>query len=511
MINSTKEQEKKEFSKIRALLWPIHKEELKKFLPMSFLIFCILFIYTVARNTKDSLIATAPGSGPEAMSYLKSLFVISSAFLFVIIYTKLSNLMSAEKLFYLVISFFLIYFGIFAFFLYPNVDALHPNIEKIKQLQESFPRFRFLFSVYAVWTYSLFYIFAELWGSACVSLLFWQFANETVKTNEAKRFYPLFILIGNFSLILAGTAVSKFSNTSNVTDIALYAQQWGMTLKKLISLIIIMGVACMLVYRWMQKNVLTDPRYYDAASPKSTKPKKPKLGIIESFKYIFSSPYIGLIALLVIGYGMSIHLVEILWKKQLSINFKGNPGGYNAFMGNFSKYTGIITILIIFLTKNTIARFGWLITAIITPIVLLVTGLLFFFFLSKGKAGADVCIMGACHTAVYMAVIIGAIQNIMTKGSKYSFFDPTKEMAYIPLDQELKIKGKAAVDVIGGRLGKAGGGWAMMILFFITAAKDVMILANYLIFIIFAIVGLWALAVIKLGNLYNKLIKEQKS
>ena len=36
-----------EFTGWRALLWPIHNHELKKFLPMGLMMFCILFIYTL--------------------------------------------------------------------------------------------------------------------------------------------------------------------------------------------------------------------------------------------------------------------------------------------------------------------------------------------------------------------------------------------------------------------------------------------------------------------------------
>jgi ATP:ADP antiporter, AAA family len=37
-------------------------------------------------------------------------------------------------------------------------------------------------------------------------------------------------------------------------------------------------------------------------------------------------------------------------------------------------------------------------------------------------------------------VSAGTVQNILSKATKYAFFDPTKEMAYIPLDQNAKVR-----------------------------------------------------------------------
>ena len=44
---------------------------MKKLLPLGAMFFCILFNYTILRDTKDVLVVTAPGSSAEAIPFLK--------------------------------------------------------------------------------------------------------------------------------------------------------------------------------------------------------------------------------------------------------------------------------------------------------------------------------------------------------------------------------------------------------------------------------------------------------
>merc|ERR1711988_169407 len=125
-------------------------------------------------------------------------------------------------------------------------------------------------------------------------------------------------------------------------------------------------------------------------------------------------------------------------------------------MGAFSSSTGCVTLIMMILGRWILNRFGWGVGALVTPIMLGATGIAFFsLILFKDFFSPLTAAVGL--SPLMMAVLVGAAQNILSKASKYSLFDPCKETAYIPLDAEQRTKGKAAIDVIGNPLGKSGG------------------------------------------------------
>lgn len=481
------------FSKWRGLFWPIHNYEMKKFLPMAFIMFCLLFNYTIMRDTKDVLVVNASVGGSQVIPFLKLYCVTPAAILFVVLYAKLCNALSSERIFYTIVTFFVIFFGIFGYLIYPNTELLHPSLQTVEQLHASYPNLGGFIDIYANWTYSLFYVMAEIWGSSMVSLLFWQFANQVTRMTEAKRFYGLFAVVANVGLIAAGTTENFCNNLHNYFDVT--AHDYALSVKVLMTVIVIMGLIAMYLFKWMHTNVLTDPLFYDAAE-QTGKPakKKSKPGLVESMKIIFTSPELGLIVMLVMAYGISINLVEVQWKQQIKLFYAGDHNGYHAFMGNYSTFVGIFTMVFILgIGANILRTLSWFKAAAITPLITLICGGAFFVFI-LGRDSLSDKLADMSITPVAAAAMLGAGLVMLSKAVKYSLFDPTKEMAYIPLDNELKTKGKAAVDVLGGRLGKSGGAFIQSTLTLILATKDVLVLApiTSVIFVFICILWLYA-------------------
>lgn len=497
-----------EFTGLRARLWPIHAHELKKFIPLGIIMFCLLFNYTVLRDTKDSLVVNSAGAG--AITFLKLYCVTPAAILFVVLYAKLTNIMTRENVFYAVVTPFIVFFGLFGFVIYPNLHLLHPAQESIQALHAAYPALSGFIDLYAYWAFSLFYVLSEIWGSAMIALMFWQFANHVVRMRESKRFYGLFAVIGNAALVVSGPTVMYCSEHIKHM-VPEGVDPWAVTLYLLMSAVVIMGVVAMYTYRWMHKEVLTNTLYFDPAednAPKKKKKEKP--GLVESFKIIIQSPELGLIALLIMAYGVTINLVEVQWKNQLGLFCSGDKGLFNYYMGILSTSTGIFTILFgLTVGSNILRKVSWAKAAMITPLVILIAGGFFFCFILAEGLMEPLLQFFSTH-AVAAAMFIGLGIVVVSKAIKYILFDPTKEMAYIPLDEELKTKGKAAVDVIGGRAGKAGGAFVQNMLLIAFATKDVVSIAP-IAFAVFAIVAVaWLYAVKALSVKVKAAAQKQK-
>jgi AAA family ATP:ADP antiporter len=130
--------------------------ELKKIVPLAIMFFCILFNYTILRDTKDVLIVTAPGSSAEAIPFLKTWVNLPGAVAFTVAYSAMANRLGRQQLFYSVLGPFLGFFGAFAWLIYPMRNALHPVAFAAKLAAVLPAGFAAPIAVMQNWTYSLF-------------------------------------------------------------------------------------------------------------------------------------------------------------------------------------------------------------------------------------------------------------------------------------------------------------------------------------------------------------------
>jgi AAA family ATP:ADP antiporter len=174
-------------------------------------------------------------------------------------------------------------------------------------------------------------------------------------------------------------------------------------------------------------------------------------------------------------------------------------------MSGVTTYVGIAAfITVLFIGGGCIRFFGWHFSSQLTPVVIGTTGLMFFFFvlINKHFSIPPQFLFGLSPLA--FLVFFGAFQNIISKVMKYSFFDPTKEMAFIPLDNESKTKGKAAIDVVGSRFGKSGSAWIQVGLIDLMGTGSILSITPLLAPIVaLSIIG-WILAVKYVNKEFTK-------
>jgi AAA family ATP:ADP antiporter len=349
---------------------------------------------------------------------------------------------------------------------------------------------------------------SELWGNIVLFVLFWGFANQITRIGEAKRYYGILGIGGNLSGVFAGqVSVGLYQETLN-PNLPFGTTGWEQTMVMLVSLILLAGIAAMALFYWMNTRVLTNPLYYDSTEAQNDRNVKKKLSMREGLSYLIRSKYLMSLAFIVIAYNLVIVLVEVIWKHEVRELFP-NPGEYNLYMNHITTVIGVIaTLSALFVSSNSVRKFGWSFTAMLTPAVLLVTSFGFFgCFLAKDYFG-DAVLAFFGMSPLALAVFFGSSQNIMSRAAKYSVFDATKEMAFVPLPSEVKIKGKAAIDGVGARLGKSGGALIHQSLLLTLASFTAS--APYVAGFLLAVIAIWMVAVRTMGKQFVELAAAKK-
>ena len=479
---------------------------------MMFLFFLIAFNYHIFKLLKDTLIVTAPQSGAEAIPFLKVWAILPSAIILTFLFTKLSSKLNRENIFYVIMGLFLGFFALFIFVIYPNAELFNLN-SAADFLAAKLPLgFKGLISIIRYWHYSLFYIMAESWSTIMLSLLLWIFVVDVLSVNEAKRYYSLLGVARNSAGIVSGLLVQYLASqalisTAPVHFIAKFCGSktpWDQALLIFIVTAIVCGLIIMSLYRYL--HVYFYPKRYLLGSDPNKKGKQ-KISFLKSITYAVKSKYVLFITLIVLCYNVLINLVEVLWKSQIKELYPSSSA-FTAFMSKITLITGLVAVFCnLFISGNSIRKLGWRFTALITPIVLMLSGFGFFYFIFVKRYAENtnmaMTIFGL--SPLVLAVMFGAVQDVFSRSLKYTVFDETKEMAFIPLTAEEKLQGKSAIDGIGSRLGKSGSSLILQVLFMFFATT---LGASPIIFgIILLIFPLWIFSINKLSKRFEEKTK----
>lgn len=470
---------------LRDTLWPIFPHEVKRIVLLSSLLLLVCFNYSMLRCMKDTVVVTA--SSAAVIPFIKVWTLLPMAILFTFLYAKISSRLSPVKVFYVITSAFLAFFLVFAFVLYPAGDAIHFT-SAADFLRGILPKgLSGFIAMVEYWSFTLFYIIAELWSNIVLSILTWGFINEITSLKEAPRFYAVLSVASNVAAIFAGL-------TANIFVSGPFKNDWQFSQQCMVVVIVVCGMVSMLLYHLLSRNI---SQAHEQHQPGDNKKLTFSLG--ESFKEVKNSTHLRYIAIIVVSYFFVINSVEVIWKEQLRLAYP-QPAEFNYYMNTLTAWIGIVSTILGLFVAVLIQRFGWSKTALLTPLVMLLTSLLFFIFIVFNQDLAGITSMLGT-TPLAIAVFLGALQNCLSKGAKYSVFDATKEMAFIPLPRELKIKGKAAIDGVLSRLGKSGASFALQTM--IVAFGGLVACTPYATGLMLMVLVGWTVATKRLGTIID--------
>lgn len=481
-------------------LFHTHKEQQKCIL-MSLLIFMTVVGYNIMRGMKETVLRKLSATGAASyIPFVKIFLVMPVSIILGFLYLYLRHKTGISRSYYVVSSVFLAYFALFTFHIIPNIEYYTADPDWILSMQTTYPFYKYIIGLMGNLPSALYYVFAELWGTFTLVIMFWSMANDIFTTDEASRVYPILSLFSSVSIIVSSYIIKSLSICSN-------------PLEQSTLVILALGICMLLIVYKLnpspdQKQTTTDTSSDNKLISKKSKKKMP---LYQSFKTAVQTPHILYMAICVVSFSILINIVETSLKEKLYFYYDTDQA-YLDYYSFFTYSKGTLSLLANFCNVYLLRKYGWFRIAMITPVLCIITAN-FFLYHNAGIVPDFIMQIFQSSDMNFTMMWVACYGMIGTYAAKYAFFDTTQQMAYIPLPEEIRANGKAAADGIGGRLGKSGSGFILSGLLAFTAAESssqgILHIAPYLIIITTLLSILWIWAMLKLSHSYYSQLNSQ--
>ncbi len=450
----------------KKLLFPVKRTEWTFFGAMLAIVCLININFSILRSMRNALVVADTGGSAAFIPYFELFGTFPASILLTWALSRLMRVFSLRFIFSSTLFFFLGFFIVFAFWIYPHREQIHILLESKLGFLIEFSRFKVVFTH---WPDMVFYIMSELWKVALLSVIFWGFLNQNLSLEEAKRFYPPLLLGTSIGTILAGPITVFCTSLLSWNYFALSPLRWQHSLYLLTLCLLLCGILTLFIFRSLFKKLQARKSSFSQEEPQDETHLKKKepfssrlLSLSSSLRYLMKSPFLTSLFLLVIAEYVCYALGELIFLETLKSKYP-SPSDYCQYMGNLSFWMGIITAFsALILTPHLLQTCRWGRTVLITPILMVTITFAFFFAIYLGKLG-----LFPGSSPLMFAVILGSIHFCIGRAAKYTLFDAIKELAFIPLNQEGQIKGKLIIDGIGSRLGRGTSSLLSIVLFLI--------------------------------------------
>lgn len=444
---------------LKQFLLPIRRNEWLSFALMFLVVSLINVNFSILRSMRNALVVADAGGSAAFIPYFELLGTFPASILLTWGISRLIRLFSLRFVFSAMMLFFLCFFVIFAFWIYPQKELIQALLKGTWDLLPALSRFHVVFTH---WPDMVFYIMSELWKVALLSVIFWGFLNQHLSLEQARRFYPPLLLGSSVGTILSGPITVLCTSLFSWNLLHLSSERWQHSLYMLTAFLLFFGLLTLLCFSVLFKRLAPQLRVQEPQETDKEPFSKKLLSLSSSLRYLARSPYLRALLLIVIAEYVCYALGELIFLETLKSKYP-SPAAYCQYMGTLSFWMGILTaVSALFITPYLLQVYRWTSTALITPLIMVVITFGFFFAIYCAQAG-----FFPGSSVLTIAIVLGSVHFCIGRAAKYTLFDAIKELSFMPLDTEGQMKGKLIIDGIGSRLGRGASSLVSIPLFLI--------------------------------------------